>query len=180
MSFGFVTKRRRAPKIDRSTALQNELVQGRCVACFGPPRGGSSLLLKILHEEAQTKTALFTRSALQPEDIVKARKQLKEVILFDGFPTSAEEVQELYDQRWVTGIEGAVIRFVVDRSTVMRRAEIPTEELESFHEQWAGYQNGLGVVEERIRRLSLPYFCVNIEDLETALGDFARRCGIRN
>jgi hypothetical protein len=178
MSFGFVTRRRSKKPVDRSTAPQNELIQGRCIACFGPPSAGTSLILKILHEESTTKTTLLDKPTF--EDVVKARKQTKDVIFFDGFPTTAEEVQDLYDQRWVTGIEGAVIRFVVDRGTVLRRAEIPHDELESFHEQWMVYQNGLGVVEERIRRLSLPYFCVNIEDLETAVGDLARRCGIRD
>lgn len=174
----FVSQRRRRKPLDRSKAPQNSLVNGRCVAVFGPPRCGTTLALKILNEETKSKTSLITEPT--HEAILAARKQDSKVIFIDGFPQNVEHVQQLFDERWVTNIEGAVIRLVADRGFVIRRGKIEAEDLEAFHEGWARYESSLGMIEERIRRLSMPYFCVNIEDLETALGDLARRSGIRS
>jgi hypothetical protein len=179
MGITFASRRGRKRKPTRPKVPQNELVPGRCVALFGPPQAGTSLLARVVQDETKTDTVLL-KGRPDPDVILRARKRGVKVIFFDGFPQTVDDVQELFDQRWVTNIEGAVIRTVVDRGTVLRRLEVPPWDLEEFHESWARYESGLREMEERIRALSLPYFCIQLEDTEAALGDLARRCGIRD
>jgi len=156
-------------------ANPNATELGRVIAFFGPPGAGLSLLLKLIHEESDTTTALVVPDFGPLESQIEGARQHNEVVLVDGFPTNAEGVQHLWDNRFVTPGDGAIIQLRVDPELLLsgqRKQPPPTRQvLTRFNARLAG-------IEERIRQLDMPYFSVHNDSPEQALWDILARARI--
>lgn len=149
------------PRARVSREVAESFEPGRAFAIFGPRGAGISTLLRVLHEESETPTALLTLSPQLEDEVEAERARGAEVLLIDGAPTSAEDVQRIYDARIIApGWGGGVIR--VDRNAVVDR-DFPARLLP---------------IEQRIRDLSLSYFLVHNDDIEQAAINLASRIGL--
>lgn len=119
-------------------------------------------MLKIAHEESETPTALIPAEVreLVEHHVTTARKNGAQVVFIDGMPRTAEDVQWLYDQRYVYPGSGALVR--VDKHSVRDEA----------------FLAALPAIDDRAVALSLPYFVVRAEDIEVAILDILARSGI--
>jgi Fe-S cluster assembly ATPase SufC len=131
-----------------------EVESGRVIAVFGPRGVGKTTLLRVIHEEATTRSGIISVSdvfedqhlgALEAE-VERHRKHGSEVIFLEGLPATPDHVQWLYDSRFVTPAGGAVAR-------MSRNAVVDLR-----------FQEALPAIESAIQALSLPYTVVHADD----------------
>lgn len=168
-----------SPTIPERTPLKQQ--PGRVIAVIGPPMVGVSTLCEILHDTCKTPTQVI-KGRPDPDQVNSYRKEGTEVIFLDGFPETPEDVQMLFDERMLSGTDGALIRVSADRGAVFRRLEetgvVQGAGFEAMHEGWSVWMARLGPLEERARELSIPCYGVFNEDLLAGLVELSKRSGI--
>lgn len=152
------------PPVPHHGSVPEELKErGRVVALFGAPGSGVSTLGRVAHHATHTPTALIERGDLaEMERAVEAeRLRGSDVVFLEHCPRTVEDVQWLYNKRFVApAFGGALIRVV--RNAVVEHA----------------YDALLSRLEERIFALSMPYFVIRNDDLEQGAVDLLLRSGV--
>jgi energy-coupling factor transporter ATP-binding protein EcfA2 len=159
------------PVIPLHGRIRGEQERGRVIAVFGARGVGKSTLIKVAHEESETATVVVVRGELLPDDRIFQRIMLEEavtaaqsggaeVVFLDGMPGSVEEVQWLYDMRFVSPVSGAMVR--IERNVVRDDAFLKT----------------LHGIDERAVALAMPYFVVRSDDAVVGVADLLARSGI--
>lgn len=170
---GFANRRRKKPVLKTAGAGR------RVIAVFGPPSSGVSTVLDVLSKSSHTPNIVVPY--LGKDSIRQAEEALEHVeVVFldvDGGAISADDVQEINDNRLVYTTSGAMIRMYAPDEVVLERAAkrpgyISSEDLQ----RWA---ISLDPVEAKIRQHILSYFMVPNIELEEAVKQVALRAGIK-
>ena len=142
---------------------KRDLERGRVVSFFGPPGTGIDRILLAVHEECTTPTALVVAhdELDQVDSQVLEFQQSVDVVLLDGLPRSVEDVQWLYDRRYVSPAGGQLVR--VSRNAVHNPA----------------FEASLPALEAAIIALSLPYTVVFTDDPVSAAAGILSLAGIQ-
>ena len=151
----------------------------RVIVVFGSPLSGVTEALQVLHEVSRVDTDLVCGEDWL--DVAeKSRDSGRAVTLVDASVCSAD-AQSAYDRRLVYPGSGALIRLWSSAEEALRRAREKgrSDVTRDTLDQWG--KNILDL-EERIHKLSLPYFMVPNEygRLANTVAELAHRAGISN
>jgi len=133
---------------------------GRVYAVIGARATGKTTILKSFTAEEIPGVRVLTPSDTLADDVERARRAAFEVIFVEGLPRTPEDVLTLYNERVITPASGGILLF--------RREAAPDPQ----------FYNRLIAIEEMIRELSIPYFCVHTDDLSRAAVVTLNRTGL--
>lgn len=142
----------RFPKPSKPTPTK-----GRVLAVCGASGVGTSTLIDLLHKASRQTVAVCTvttdTATEEIDDFISDARAVgtTDVVVLDGCPRTARDVQYLYDASWVYPGEGAVV--YVRRGLHLDEAE----------------RDRLTALEAKIQELDVPYFTIHNEQGEHGL-----------
>lgn len=147
---------------------------GHVVVVFGGPKSGVSQALQVLHEESRTQTVLLDGRDEDWMDHAEAAVAQGAIVLVDA---AKPDAQALYDRGLVIPGSGALVRMWTSKEEAQRRAgeEDVSEAVDAFVQE-------VKDLDRHTQILGMPFFMIPNERywLDAAIGELARRAGIRN
>ena len=166
------------PEPMNRTLEASQVTDPRVMIVFGSPLSGVSEALQVLHEVSRMGTNL-----VRGGDWLDAAQQSLDggnaVTLVDASALCAEHVQDAYDRRLVYPGSGALVRLWSSPEEALRRAQAKGRS-DVTRDSINDWGKGILGLEDRIHKLSLPYFMVPNEygRLDNTIAELARRAGI--